>query len=339
MTILNNKESMRVTLKSVTVPSIPLAALLVIACSGLWFSSYWGARLALFPNQTTEIVNHLQKIIVPNTLLSEIISFFLTLLNAFLLAQINNKFTIIRTRTFLPILVFMTLMGTWNETHLVNGSHISLTLFILSLFSFFSMSRNRNSSEQAFMGSFLISISSILINPLIFLIPVCWIGFGMFQSLSLKTFLASLMGSLTPWILYLALNFIINPHFNVLQALILNPNFILDIATYSLPDLVYFALMSIIIIMGIVGLYSTAHSDAIDTRNKLNFLVFLLISLCVICFIFINQFVSFLPIIALVYALLFSHPLTLKQNNFHSILFIVFCVINLVYAVSKYILT
>ena len=330
---------MRVTLKSVTVPSIPLAALLVIACSGLWFSSYWGARLALFPNQTTEIVNHLQKFVVPNTLVSEIVSFFFTLLNAFLLAQINNKFTIIRTRTFLPILVFMTLMGTWNETHLVNGSHISLTLFILSLFSFFSMSRNRNASEQAFMGSFLISISSILINPLIFIVPVCWIGFGMFQSLSLKTFLASLMGALTPWILYLALNFIINPHFNVLQAFILNPNFVIDISTYSLTDLVYFALMSIIIIIGIVGLYSTTHSDAIDTRNKLNFLVFMLISLCVLSFIFINQCVSFLPIIALVYALLISHPLTLKQNNFYSILFIVFCFINIAYAVSKYILT
>lgn len=339
MTILNNKESMRVTLKSVTVPSIPLAALLVIACSGLWFSSYWGARLALFPNQTTEIINHLQKIIAPNTLLSELISFIFTLLNAFLLAQINNKFTVIRTRTFLPILVFLILMGTWNETHLVNGSHVSLTLFIISLFSLFSISRNRNASEQAFVGSFLISISSILINPLIFVIPVYWIGFSLFQSLSLKTFLGSVMGAITPWVLYLSLNFIINPHFDVLQAFILNPNFILDISTYSLPDLVYSGLLSIIMIISIAGLYSNTQSDAIDTRNKLNFLVFLLISLCVLCFIFINQFVSFLPIIALVYALLFSHPLTLKQNNFHSILFIVFCVINLVYAVSKYILT
>jgi len=41
----------------------------------------------------------------------------------------------------------------------------------------------------------------------------------------------------------------------------------------------------------------------------------------------------------LVYALLISHPLTLKQNNFYSILFIVFCFINIAYAVSKYILT
>jgi hypothetical protein len=329
---------MRVSLKNIIVPSIPLAGLLVVACCGLWLSAFFGERLALFPSQPTKLIHTLQTYIAPNTLISTVLSLTFTLFNAFLLTQINNKFTIIRTRTFLPLLVFMLLMSTWNETHIVNGSHVALTLFILSLFYFFSMVRNRNNSEQAFMGSFLISVSSILINPLIFIIPVCWIGFMMFQSLSLRTFLASIFGALAPWILYLSLQFFLNPDYDFSQAFVVAPNIDLTFSTFLLPRIIYIALIAAIMIISIIALYSLTHSDAIDTRNKLNFLVLLLFSFSVLSFLFKNQFVSFLPIIALICSLLISHPLTLKQNNFSGILFLVFCVINIAYVISKYIL-
>ena len=330
---------MRISLKNIITPSIPLAALLVIICCGLWLSAFFGARLALFPGQSNALIKGVQTVFIPNTLLSNLLSLIFTILNAFLLAQINNRFTIIRTRTFLPIVTFLTLISTWNETHIVNGSHATLTLFILALFYFFSMSRNRNASEQAFMGSFLISTSSILINPLIFLIPVCWIGFMMFQSFSLRTFLASVFGTLAPWILYLSARYLINPDFDFLQAFAIIPTIDLSFSAFALQDLIYSALIMIIMIICLTGMYSLTHSDAIDTRNKLNFLVLLLISVSVLSFLYMNQFVSFLPIIALVYSLLISHPLTLKQNNFYGIIFLIFCFINIAYIISKYILT
>lgn len=329
---------MRISLKNIIIPTIPLAVFLVIACCILWISAFFGARFALFPNQTSAIINSIQTVLVPNTLLSNILSLFFTLINAFLLAQINNKFTIIRTRTFLPIFIFLLLMGTWNETHVINGSHFSLTLFIFALFNFFSMSRNRNASEQAFTGSFLISLSSILINPLIFIIPVCWIGFMMFQSLSLRTFLASIFGTFSPWILYLSVRFLLTQNFVFTQVFVAVPSVDLSTSNYTLPFLIYLGSISLIIIISLIGLYSLTHNDAIDTRNNLNFLVFLLFSLVVLSILFINQFVSFLPIIALIYSMLISHALTLKQNNFYGILFFVFCFINLSYVISKYIL-
>jgi hypothetical protein len=104
-----------------------------------------------------------------------------------------------------------------------------------------------------------------------------------------------------------------------------------------LPEIIYIALTSVILIIGIIGMYSITNSDAINTRNKLNFLLFLLISLIMLSIIFRNQFISFLPMIALVYALLISHPLTLKQNNFYGIVFLVFCVINIAFVISKYV--
>jgi len=327
---------MRVSLKNLIIPSIPLAVFLVGSCFVIWMSSFVGERNTTFSTQNTSIAESLQFVFLPNTLLSNIVCFTLTLLNAFLVAQINNRFTIIRTRTFLPILIFLLLLGTWNQTHAMIGSHLVLTLFILALYYFFNMSRDRKASEEAFMGSFLISLSSLLINPMIFIIPLCWIGFVMFQSFSLRTFLASLFGMIAPWILYLSVAFMLQPDFNIYHLFNLNFNSELNTSNFSLPEIIYAISISLIMIISIVEMYSITNSDAINTRNKLDFLLFLLVSLVILSFIFRNQFISFLPIIALVYSLLISHPMTLKQNNFNGILFLIFCVINIAFIISKY---
>jgi hypothetical protein len=182
----------------------------------------------------------------------------------------------------------------------------------------------------------LISLSSLLINPMIFIIPLCWIGFMMSQSFSLRTFLASVFGMVAPWIIYLSVLFIIQPDTNLYQHFNLNLSSELSITTFSLVEIIYAASISIIMIISIFEMYSITNSDAINTRNKLDFLSFLLISLVILAFIFRNQFISFLPLIALVYAILISHPLTLKQNNFSGILFLIFCLINIAFIISKY---
>ena len=327
---------MRVSLKNLIIPSIPLAVFLVGACFVLWMSAFVGARYSTFTTEHTSISEGLQSIFLPNSLLSNLVCIALTLLNGFLISQINNRFTIIRTRTFLPILIFFLLLGTWNHTHVMIASHISLTLFILALFYFFSMARDRKASEEAFMGSFLISLSSVMINPLIFIIPVCWIGFMMFQSFSLRTFLASLFGMLSPWILYVSVVYMINPQLEYTQLFNLYVSSNLSISNISINEIIYVASIALIFIIGIVGMFSISTGDAINTRNKLNFLVFLFIALVILSYIFRNQFIAFLPIIALVYALLISHPLTLKQNNFYGILFLIFCLINIAFVISKY---
>jgi len=173
-------------------------------------------------------------------------------------------------------------------------------------------------------------------KPVIFFFTIVLVCFMMFQSFSLRTFLASVFGMLTPWILYLSIVIMVQPDYNLSKAFNINIISDLNINQFPLSELIYTSLMGIIGIIGIVGMYSITNSDAINTRNKLNFLLFLLISLLILSFIFRNQFISFLPLIALVYAMLMSHPLTLKQNNFYGIVFLVFCIINIAFVISKY---
>jgi len=303
----------------------------------LWMSAFLGARYATQPTESSTATQVLQFFFLPNTLLSNIISAGFTLLNAFLLAQLNNRFTIIRTRTFLPILIFMLLMSTWNETHLVNGSHFALTLFIFSLFFFLNMYRDTKAVEQAFMGSFLICAGSLIITPLIYLIPVCWLGFMLVQSFSLRTLLASLFGALSPWIIYIAGVFYFQPDVDIRQFLISQFGYEFSLPILSIPIIIYTSALILILLISLGGMYSNFHNETIRTRTNLNFILFLLIAVSIITILHVNQFAVFLPVIAFSYSMLVSNSFTLRLNNFNGILFIVFCLLNLVFVISKYI--
>jgi hypothetical protein len=331
---------MRVSLKKIIVPSIPLAVFLVMVSCGLWILSFFADRVGDYSNLNSSLSLGVQNYISPNPLISNIICILITLINAFLLVQLNNRFTVIRTRTFLPILIFLMLMSTWSKTHSAIVSQLSLTFFIFAIFYFFRMARDKKASEQAFMGSLLISTTSIFLNPFIFIIPICWIGFMLFQSLSLRTFLASILGTLAPWIIYLSASYLVSPGFDLSQSFYIPvPSYDLNLSLFNIAEIIYSISLVIIFLISIVGLYSLTHGDAIHTRNKLNFLVFLIFSLFILSIIFRNQFVSFLPLIALVYSILISHPLTLKQNNFYGIIFLIFCILNIAFIISKYFLT
>ena len=327
---------MRISLKYIVVPGIPLAVLMVVFCLGLWMSSFMSQLPTTLPTHYTPLVDVLHALFSPSPFFSNLVGIIFTLLNAFLLAHLNNQHTIIRTRTFLPLFIFLLLMSVWNETHVVNGSHLALTLFILALFNFFNMPKNRQGSEQAFMGSFFIGLASLLIHPLLLLIPMCWFGLMIFQSFSLRTFLASLLGALVPWFLIICVQYLLHTPIDFVQLIQSNFNFDFSLLTLSIPRIIYTVALSVILIMSILGTYSISNSDAIQTRNKLNFLLLMLISILIISVVCRNQVTSFLPIIALIYAILASHPLTLKQNNFYGILFIVFFFLNIAFVISKY---
>ena len=327
---------MRISLKNFIVPSIPLAVLMVSFCFGLWAFAYFVSTPTTLDTYMTVIAENIQSLFSNNKFLLNGISIVITLLNAFLIAQINNRFTIIRTRTFLPIFIFLLLTCSWNETHAFIAAHISLTFFILAMFNFFSMEKNQQASEQAFMGSFFISLAGILINPYLLLIPVSWIGFIFFQSFSLKTFLASIFGTLVPWIFFFVVEYAMQNKFNLPEILVSNFDFNLSFSVFSITRLIYTGLTALILTISLFGLRSISNSDALNTRNKLNFLILLMATIFLLSIFSRNQLAAFLLPLALIFSLLVSHPFTLKLNTFYSIVFITLIAINVAFIFLKY---
>ncbi|MDD3080193.1 MAG: hypothetical protein PHH37_13995 [Paludibacter sp.] len=328
-----NVRLMRISLKKVVSPPLAITVLLVISPLLFWLISMGFSNPTAVTNFTTPPGDALQQFFLENAFLAGIVNIGLSLINVFLIAQLNNRFTIIRNRTFLPVLIYLILVSMWSEIHIVVCAHLAATMLLISLFVFFDMYRNANASEQAFLGSLLIAVASVFAPVLLLLIPVCWLGFMRFYSFSLRTWLASLFGALVPWVFYFAYMLYYKTDYYWLNDL--GQSFFIGLPVFSRPlyEMVYIALMVVFMIIGLFGLYTNLHSDSIQTRAKLNFLVFILVAAFVFSFFFVNQFIVFLPVIALAYSLLIAHAFTLRLTNFYGILFILFVIINVAFGV------
>ena len=328
---------MRVTLKKIITPSLSLSTLLIVASIALWLVVF-STTVVDSPVELGSPLSKAVENILPAGLITSITSLLLTLLNAFLIAQLNNRFTIIRNRTFIPVFVFLMLMSVAGQTHQLPGAHFALTLMLIALFVFFNMFRDKQASEQAFLGSLLIATGSLFIEPILLFLAVCWMGMIRFGSFSLRTFLASVFGGLVPWIFYFTIRYYFEP--DLLWINTLFTGFETGFTLFERPvnELIYLACMTLIIITGLVGLYSNLHGDSIQSRAKLNFLTIILIFSFAFSIVFVNCYAIFIPFTLMAYAVLIAHPLTLKPNGFYAILFIVLVIINLAYLASNLIL-
>ena len=328
---------MRVTLKKIITPSLSLSTLLIVASIALWLVVF-STTVVDSPVELGSPLSKAVENILPAGLLTSITSLLLTLLNAFLIAQLNNRFTIIRNRTFIPVFVFLMLMSVAGQTHQLPGAHFALTLLLIALFVFFNMFRDKQASEQAFLGSLLIATGSLFIEPILLFLAVCWMGMIRFGSFSLRTFLASVFGGLVPWIFYFTIRYYFEP--DLLWINTLFTGFETGFTLFGRPvnELIYLTCMTLIIITGLVGLYSNLHGDSIQSRAKLNFLTIILIFSFAFSIVFVNCYAIFIPFTLMAYAVLIAHPLTLKPNGFYAILFIVLVIINLAYLASNLIL-
>lgn len=326
---------MKLNLKKIVAPGFPLAILLLIAGYILWIVFYISGFSHPLVRENTALPALFKIVAFKNNLLLHIFNLALTILNSVLIFQLNNKFTIIRARTFLPVFIFNFLIGVFYETHVLFGAHLALTLTIISFFMFFEMFRNSDASEHAFLGTLFITLGSLFAKPLIFVIPLCWLGFVQFKSFSLRTFLASVFGMLLPWIFYFAISYYFHPDWLWINKLLHGFNIEFTISQRPLNEIIYLAAMILLVFVALGGLYPNMHNDSIQTRAKLVFLSYILFGVFALSMIFSHSYFTFTPFLAMAISLLMSHPLTLRQGNFYSIIFIIFVVVNLAFVVSN----
>jgi hypothetical protein len=323
------------SLKPLILPKPIAATLIMLLLLMLWIVVYQFVATDVECASPSQQALNIQNFFNLNYsyLLLNIISIFFTLLNTWLIYLLNNKFTIIRIRTFLPVFIYLLLISVWYQTHYLIYAHFANTLFLLSLFVFFNMYRNRNSTEQAFLGTLLLASGSLIIEPLILFVPIYWYNFIHYNCFSLRTFLASLFGMLAPWAIFISINILIQPDNQWFNALIEPFQVHSVFLKLTTAELIYIGILLIFSIIFLVEMFFLMKNDSRQTRAKLNIVLSFGIAAALFALFFHGQYQLFMPFVAFSYAILFAHPLALKLSIFNTILFILFIIINLLYLV------
>ncbi len=128
------------------------------------------------------------------------IVFTLQLAVALLLSQINHIFAVISRRTILPAFFFL-LFSMSDPLYYYNWvGNLSSMLIAICFFLAVKNYQNEKSQIASFDIALILTVGSFFCWPvLIYFIPLFWIGFYYFRSLSWKSFFASLIGILAAY--------------------------------------------------------------------------------------------------------------------------------------------
>lgn len=135
--------------------------------------------------------------------INRIISLLLCGATGYFLIVLNNTFALIRMRASVQTAIYFLLVSVCPMLHQLHAGNLAAATLLASFFFLFSSYQQMQPSGMLFHTFVCLGVGSLLFPPLIYVVPIYWIGSYMFQSLSLRSFFASMVGLLLPyWFLF-----------------------------------------------------------------------------------------------------------------------------------------
>lgn len=113
--------------------------------------------------------------------------------------EMNTAFTLIRTRTTLPVCLFWFLMSSFIFLHPFEWTDLIPFLFAVSLYQLFASYESATAPNAIFHCFLCLGLGSLIFPKLLFFAPVFLVSTISFRSLNVKSMLAGVLGLATPY--------------------------------------------------------------------------------------------------------------------------------------------
>ncbi len=244
------------------------------------------------------------------TSLSMVISGLVTMVFcAFLVERINSRYAVVRTRTLLPVSLFVIIVCGITGLQTLHPVWFAALFFLLVIFRLFDAFDVRKPYSPAFDSGFLLGVGSLFYLNLTILLPAFIIGLGILgRESGWREPLIQGTGFLLPWI------FAFTGYFVFDDPMILWQTIRENILTWNLhvkgdlPFMVYLGFLSVIIFVSSV--YMILHYSEGKVSSRKYFVVFFILFV----FLVISFFV--IPSVSLEVFVLISVPVTFLVSNY-----------------------
>lgn len=302
----------------------------------LWLVSYsivpqsdWGIT------QNTPFAEWLNTFIPQHSIVSHFLGFLFTIFIGLFLVQFNETFSIIRTRTLLPLFFFMLMMGSNINTHEFSFGQISCIFLLLALWQVFAIYQQRTPVKQTFNIGFFIAIGSFFTVELLFFIPLFWFGMIRLNSFTLRTFIASIIGFVSPFLLFIGIAYLQSDVMAYVNLLIKQFHFAFTFFKHELVFIVYIGTTTIGTLVAILNLVNRSFSDKIKVSRMLGFISICFIFSTLLFFFMSNKSAIVFTLTSIFSAILYAHYFSLHYNLFVRILFWIQIVISAIFFLSS----
>ncbi len=251
-------------------------------------------------------------------------TFGIAALTGYLMIEANTTFTLIRTRTTLPVGIYWSLFAALIFLHPFEWSNFTPLAFLLAVIHLFRSYESSYASSSLFHAFFFLALGSLSFPGLLYFAPLFLASTFSFRSLSLKSFFACLLGIAAPyWILFGY------AYWNEDLSLVASPwqelvNF--QSIDYGLSPLSYWISWGFVCLLQLISgihYFQVSYQDKTRTRVYLSFLVVAAHWATAITLLQPQHLQPLLPVQLICTSFLAAHLFTLTRNRFSGVLFIV----------------
>ncbi len=304
-----------------------IASLSVLVMRMAMFSTY------KMPALETNDAGFLWNYIAPffsNPLYSFIASTLVVFAIAWLMSQLNDTFSLIRSRTCLPFVVPLLLFSAHPYFMVMTPDLVATLIISLALFPMLQSYHKSAAQIFSFRISIIIGIASVFQLYMLLLLPLWWRGESSMRGFQFRSILASLFGILLTYLPVFTLFFFFENLSGFVQPF-------MKIIHFSLPNFTAFtplewitATSTFLFFILIMFFSMKAYKrDKVLTLNALQFTLFLLLFLLVFRILYWNHSSSFMTISLPFLSFLIAYLYTLTTNRMHvySAYFVFFMII------------
>ncbi|MBR5541790.1 MAG: hypothetical protein IKU64_05475 [Bacteroides sp.] len=255
---------------------------------------------------------------------SDLASLGITIIIGYLMIEANTAFTLIRTRSTLPVCIYWLVATSLFFLHPFEWTHFVPLIFILALCQLFNSYESTSPAIPIYHVFFFISLGSMIFPPMLYFTPLIWGSMHAFRSISGKSFLSSLLGIMTPYWFLFGYAFYYNklPLFwSTLQEI-----FYFDAIDYSQltkAELFAWAFITFLLLISGFHYWQIAYMDKTRTRIYHSFMVIAGIWTTLGSILQPTHIHEWMQIQLICASFLSGHLFTLTRNRFSAIYFIV----------------
>ncbi len=242
----------------------------------------------------------------------------------YLLIEINTAFTLIRTRTTLPVCIYWFLASSLFFLHPFEWKNLIPLTLVLSIFNLFKSYESNRASTSIFHTFFFISLGSLMFPPMIYFVPIFFFSMIPFRALDTKSFWAHLIGLLTPYWFLFGYAFYFDrialftaPFKKMIQ---FSP---ISFSHISLFEGISWGIITFTLVISCIHYWHVSYMDKTRIRQYFYFLSIIGLWITALSVLQPSFFHTWIQIQLIPTAFLMAHLFTLTRNRFSGIFFIV----------------
>ena len=249
----------------------------------------------------------------------------------YLMAELDNRNALMRTYSRMISCSFL-ILNTANIYIFRNytTSIIQLSTAICYL-AFFASYQDKRAMGKVFVAFVAIGSASVLFIQILFFVPILWIILASrIMAMNIRTFLASLVGIVTPYWLLEGYNIAIGKPLQMIHHFIeiakFDAPFVLPSGDNTYP-IVVFSFMLLLVLIGGIHYLRTSYKDKIRIRSLYEIL--LIMSICSLFFIAIQprHWAYIIPMLTVSVSPLIAHYITFTQTRLTNLSFFILMVL------------